>query len=786
MKRASQKRTLVSFALATVLLVATGFVSHWHAVKIQEVTTKRALARQTRFEIETVISLLKDAETGQRGYLLTGRPDYLDPYKNAIENLPAHIQKLNGIMKEDPEQLGRLQRLEVLTQHKLQTIHETIVAQEKHDHAAAIKLVLTSRGKEIMDEARAVVNTMKDVQQTRIEARSKQAEEILSRNRLVITLGSFLSILLVLAACWVSMRNQKLRDVIETELRSSNHLLAQQEIQLNRIIGVQHVVSTGGHDSKNVSRVIAEQTRLLTDADGALIELIQDNEIVYHAADGPMEAKLGFRMKIEGSLSGMAASQKKTLISDDTETDDRVNREACRTVGIRSMIVVPLRRGNEVMGVLKAHSSKPHHFSATHVRGLELIAGVLASSWATSVAFEEKRTVIRSLERAKLDLTKATKAKSEFLANMSHEIRTPMNGVVSMAELLAKTQLSAEQRDMIETIHLSADALLLIINDILDFSKIEAGQLRFETKDFDLRKCVEGIAALLGQTASAKGLILSVKIDEATPRYFRGDEGRLRQVLINLVGNAIKFTHEGQIVLSVSAEKSSEAYASIRFSVTDTGIGIRKEILPNLFQPFSQGDVSSMKRYSGTGLGLAISNELVRCMGGGAISVESELGKGSLFSFVAVFEQLVGASPSITEVVHKKSTTYRTDIRVLVAEDNTVNRKIALMQLRDLGLEAQAVTNGLEAVAAHRKEAFDLILMDCQMPEMDGYAAAREIRKSETSGRHVTIIALTANAQEGDRMKCIDAGMDDYLSKPVKLENLKTTLEHWLKSTIAA
>ena len=757
--RASLGKAMFSAFGAVLLVVAGVFVVLALSVNVllndaaRDSRSNEVLQRSNVSE-----RLVIDLETGLRGYLLTGQRRFLDPYFEARVGLAEQLPRLERMVNDDPVQLARAREISraVSSYERLyaaSVVHSNGRLTQSHRVASALQ------GKPLIDQVRRRFAVFDRRQQLLSSERRRDTADSARMATVMAGCGfAFIALLLALLATYLA------RAVL---------------MPIRRVARAAGRLGEGDHSARVPQRGGGE-VGALARAFNSMSGTLEERERTLRITNE----------RFQGVLDNANAA---IYIKDAASRYLLVNREFERIRSVTAEEVLG-RGGNELGSAETAEQVRatdravieagaPMSFEQ-EVRSPEGDRTYLAVKFPVQdeqgavTAVAGISTDITDQKLALAEAVEASRHKSEFVANMSHEIRTPLNGVVGMTNLLRDTALDPVQREYADALAASSEALLSVINDVLDFSKIEAGRLELDPTDFELRRAVEETCLMLAEQAHAKGLGISHWVGADVPGTVKGDQGRLRQILLNLLSNAVKFTASGEVVVHVFDDGDDV----VRFEVSDTGVGIEEDQAAHLFDSFVQADQSTTRRYGGTGLGLAISRELVHRMGG-EIGAEPGEGGGSVFWFTsnlpAVATTQEPVPPQLEPRPQAKTRAQPQAPRILIAEDNEINHAVAKALLIKQGLQAAIAHNGREAVEMASAGNYAAILMDCQMPELDGYEATRRIRAAE-GARHVPIIAMTAHSMPGDRERCLAAGMDDYLSKPVRAEQLESAMARWL------
>jgi PAS domain S-box-containing protein len=691
-------------------------------------------------ELDTIYTGIVDAETGQREFLIARQDERLAPYRAAVQALPEATAKLPALVRDNPAQVARARTLSQQVSEKLADISQSLQQPRPATPLPQQSTADAQRGAVLTAQIRETLQIMRREEQRLLASRSNALEQVAPRS-IAFAVGTLLLALLALtAAGYLAVREMRRRTQAEAVLQASER-----------------------------------RYRLLAENTSDIVRLLSSDP--QHAYTSPAtRTVLGYEPE------EFAALPLEQLI----HPDDLAEAQACRT---QLSPEHPSRVGTH------RYRHKNGHwvwlevaYRRTKGDDTDLVLAVARDMTHRKSQEEVLRAAVEDARAARAQAEAASQAKTDFLASMSHEIRTPLNGILGYTDLLlAENQLSPGQRLRLERIHSSGAALLTVINDILDFSKIEAGQIEIESRPFALTALVDNSLSIVRSLAEHKDLTLSAQVEPGVPDHLIGDQDRLRQILLNLLNNALKFTAKGSVTLQIAGLPDASMSAGerrLRFSVTDTGIGIPADKQGILFERFSQVDSSTSREFGGTGLGLAISQRLVHLMGG-RIGVESQPGQGSTFWFEVtlllsevVDEEPLRAPPDAQTRVAARGSD------VLLAEDLEINQDIARSILEAAGHRVDVAADGVRAVEAVQQRAYDLVLMDVQMPVMDGIAAARHIRSLGPTYADLPIVALTANVLPHQIQAFTEAGMNGHIGKPFKRDELLTIVERWARKPL--
>ncbi len=768
--------------------------------------------------------LIVDLETGQRGFLLTGLDEFLEPYYSSRSELSRRLTKLSFEISDNPSQVERLKEIDRAIDRWHREVGEPEIAIRRQSTSAETLLsqIDMYAGKAQVDRIRDLVAAFVQVEETLLLLRQQALADATASNERTVIIGASLTVIIALTLAFLISRkltaaltrllagvsrvadgkperlpDDPARDEIATLTRGFNEmvdeLVEEQRRRESRALAFDSIQRSPGVDdlSRALLELLLDQLRAPT---GAVYVANSEGGLDLKATKGVSpDHSPPVRIEPEVGRLGEGMNADTSTVIEGLPVDYLSVETASGKCSLTTVLLQPARDADGVailveIGLHQPPSSDQHVFveqttslfvhAMRRAQDRERVEQLLAESQRKSEELHDRG----------VELERMSEYKSQFLANMSHEIRTPMSGVMGLLSLLQRSDVDPEQLDLVERAKDSASALLRIINDILDFSKIEAGRLELDPAPFDPAALIEDVVRLFGLTGENTLVEINAEHETPLPAQLLGDDVRIRQILMNLVGNAVKFTKRGEVRVAAGYRSAvhGDGEKLLRLTVTDTGIGIDPDQLARLNEPFIQADVSTNRQHGGTGLGLSISLQLAELMGG-RLEASSVVGVGSTFAVEIPLPevnedrgtQLPVDAPGKSEVREAPVPDLLTGT-VLIAEDNATNQLVAQRFLDLIGCEFDIANNGQEALERLREGVFDVVLMDCSMPVMDGYEATRRIRAGEGGRRDVPIVALTANALHRDEQLTDEAGMDAYLTKPIEIDLLRRTLARWL------
>ncbi|TDE02640.1 ATP-binding protein [Flavobacterium hiemivividum] len=731
MRLISEKRFQIYYILVAIILVAVLGVFYYNNLKLKSTSDSAVHAHEVLRKNDNILLDILDIETGVRGYIISENDLYIESYNKAVKAMSNNLSDLSVLTQSNTEQNIQVDSLKMMTAKKLFLLQKIIDDKKVDLLAENEKIAILEDGKVITDSIKSIIFKINVDEYTALKLKKSENENSAQYSEILFFLLLIL-IFVIFTLVFIIVKNLKIRnDELELFTSSqkllSNYSLSLIEASLDPLITI------------NIKGKITDMNEATVKITGVEREKLIGSDFFEYFT----EPKMAREVYKEVFAAGSVADSPLTIRHVDGKlTDVLFNGSVYKDPQGKVLGIVIVARDTSEQKRIET----------------ELIEAKVFAELATGIAEEEKRIA----ENATLIAENAVKAKQQFLSNMSHEIRTPMNAIIGFTKVVLKTDLTTKQKEYLDAIKMSGDALIVLINDILDLAKVDAGKMSFEKTPFKMKASIASMLHLFETKIQEKNLQLIKEYDSNIPTVLIGDPIRLHQIILNLVSNAVKFTSKGKITVNVRLVDQDTENVTIEFAVSDTGIGIPKEKLTTIFENFQQASSGTSRIYGGTGLGLAIVKQLVEPQGG-SIKVESIVDEGTTFSFRLKFEKTNAEAELETEILEVDK--QPKIIKVLVVEDIALNQLLMKTLLDDFGFERDIAENGKIAIDKLQNNSYDVILMDLQMPEMNGFEATEYIRKTMNSD--IPIIALTADVTTVDLAKCKAVGMNDYIAKPV-------------------